>query len=79
MAKEPENTSTWTVFLSDEVISLIKEHLDDRIAERESCVFGSMKPVRTGTAYDNFTYACKKAELRFTLDKDSKHYYQKIR
>jgi hypothetical protein len=74
MAKETKNRRTRTVFLSDETISLLKEHLGDRVAEKDNYVFGNAKPMRTGAAYDIISYACQKAELRFKLDKDSRRY-----
>jgi integrase/recombinase XerD len=74
MAKETKNRRTRTVFLTDEAISLLKEHLGDRIAEKDSYIFGNAKPMRTGTAYDVISYACQKAELRFKLDRDSRRY-----
>ncbi len=74
MARETKTRRTRTVFLTDEAISLVKEYLGDRIAERDSYVFGGVKPMTRGTAYDIITHACKKAELRFKLDRDSKRY-----
>jgi integrase/recombinase XerD len=74
MAKETKTRKTRTVFLTDEAISLLKEYLGDRIAERDSYVFGGNKPMTKGTAYDIITHACQKAELRFKLDRDSKRY-----
>jgi len=74
MAKETKNRRTRTVFLTDEAISLLKEHLGDRIAERDSYVFGGDKALTGGTAYDIITNACQKADLRFKLDRDSKRY-----
>ena len=65
MAKETKNRRTRTVFLTDEAISLLKEHLGDRIAEKDSYIFGNTKPMRTGAAYDVISYACQKAQLRF--------------
>ncbi|MGI0015375.1 MAG: tyrosine-type recombinase/integrase, partial [Nitrososphaera sp.] len=74
MAKETKTRRTRTVFLTDEAVSMLKEHLGDRIAERDGYVFGGQKPMTRGTAYDIITHACQKAELRFKLDRDSKRY-----
>jgi integrase/recombinase XerD len=72
MAKETKNRRTRTVFLTDEAVSLLKEHLGDCIAEKDEYLFGGEKPMTRGNAYDIITYACQKAELRFKLDKDSR-------
>ncbi len=74
MAKETKTRRTRTVFLTYEAVSLLKEYLGDRIAERDSYVFGGTKPMTRSTAYDIITHACQKAELRFKLDRDSKRY-----
>jgi len=74
MAKETKTRRTRTVFLTDEAVSLLKEYLGDRIAERDSYVFGGNKSMTRGTAYDTITHACQKAELRIKLDRDSKRY-----
>lgn len=74
MARETKNRRTRTVFMTDEAVALLKEYLGDNIADKDRYIFGGDKPMTTGTAYDNITYACQKAELRFKIDRDSKRY-----